>query len=278
MSTFSTERQLPALLPLALLALALAGCASRPAPSAGQAEDAVNVVKPVREQAAAPVAAASSAEHVTPVPHTVQAEQMAMQAAPDYFNGIQLMQGGKLDQAMVVFQDIGVRFPALSGPLVNQGLIYLKKQQYQDALDTADKALAVNGSNPYAWNLRGMSLRELGRFKEARAAYEKALALDPLYAKAHFNLGVLADLYLQDLPLALGHYEKYQALQKTPDTAVGNWITDLRNRLGMNTPPPAPAPAAAEAAPAGTEQAPAGDAAPADPQPAAEAAPAGAAG
>lgn len=126
----------------------------------------------------------------------------------------------------------------LSGPLVNQGLIYLRQEKWGEALNVLDQALKINPQNPFAWNQRGVAFRAQGKFKDARAAYEKALAIDPQYAKAHFNLGVLADLYLQDLQLALLHYERYQSLQRKPDQAVGTWIADLRNRLGIATPTP----------------------------------------
>jgi hypothetical protein len=61
----------------------------------------------------------------------------------------------------------------------------------------------------------------------------KPLALSPNYAKAHFNLGVLAELYLQDLPLALTHYEAYQNTQTEADSTVAKWVIDLQKRTGV---------------------------------------------
>ncbi|MFP5383880.1 MAG: tetratricopeptide repeat protein [Gammaproteobacteria bacterium] len=211
-----------------LLAVVLSGCAgtSRKADTAD-----AGAIKPVRE-ITAPAAATSTAAHVTPVPATAEVQAMAPAAVPDYLAAINLVRANKLDDALMIFQGISGQYPRLSGPLVNEGLIHLHQGRPQDALDALDRALKANEQNPYAWNLRGVALREFGKFSEARASYERALALDPLYARAHFNLGVLADLYLQDLPLAISHYEKYQALQVKPDQAVGNWISDLRNRSG----------------------------------------------
>lgn len=232
-------------LPLMLLAALLAACTSGPKQKADI--DNVNTVRSVRQQPAAPAVAASDSVHKTTVTASAQAQSAAQQAVADYFAAVQAMKAGKLDDALVGFQTISAQHPVLSGPLVNQALIYIRQEKWGDALDTVDQALKVNGRNPFAWNLRGIVLREQGKFKDARAAYEKALAIDPNYAKAHFNLGVLADLYLQDLPLALNHYERYQSLQKKPDTAVTNWIGDLRNRLGI-----APSAPAAPATPAPT--------------------------
>ena len=50
------------------------------------------------------------------------------------------------------------------------------------------------------------------------------------YARAHFNLAVLGELYLQDMNLALNHFRAYQNLQKLPDENVANWIVDLERR------------------------------------------------
>ena len=137
-----------------------------------------------------------------------------------------------------MFQSLSSRFPQLSGPLVNQGLIYLEQDKNEDAEAVLRQALQANSQNPYAYNSLGLALREQGKFDEARSAYESALALDPKYARAHFNLGVLAELYMQDLNLALNHFRQYQALQKQPDQTVANWIVDLERRA------PAPPPAA----------------------------------
>jgi tetratricopeptide (TPR) repeat protein len=132
--------------------------------------------------------------------------------------------------------------------------ILLKQEKYAEAEKQLRDALAINAKNPYANNLLGIALREQGKFKEAKAAYEAALALDPNYAKAHFNLGVLADLYMQDLPTALSHYERYQGLQSKPDPAVANWIVDLQKRTGVYKAPPRPAAPVAAAAEGGSSE------------------------
>ena len=74
--------------------------------------------------------------------------------------------------------------------------------------------------------------REFGeKFEEARDNYEKALKIDPNYAYAHLNYGILLDLYLGELDNALDHYQTYQKLAPEEDKEVEKWIVDLERRI-----------------------------------------------
>ena len=63
-------------------------------------------------------------------------------------------------------------------------------------------------------------------------AYQRAVEIDPNYAIAYLNLGVLCDLYLQQPQRALEAYERYLSLAGTPDEKVNGWVTELKKRLG----------------------------------------------
>jgi tetratricopeptide (TPR) repeat protein len=69
-----------------------------------------------------------------------------------------------------------------------------------------------------------------GQFAKAREAYERAIALDPNYAQAVLNLGILNDMYLWDAKRALELYDRYLALTPGGDAVVTKWIADLKNR------------------------------------------------
>lgn len=241
------------------LPLVLAGCSSSPKrPAAGTVDDAAvgsnepDLVAQLRErmasgklqrkekEPAAPVASGRDTSSAPTVNVNPEKQQAAMAVGADYARALMLMRSGSDAEAITLLTQISRRTPEFSGPLVNMAAILLKQGKYADAEKQLRDALAINAKNPYANNLLGIALREQGKFADARTAYEAALALDPNYAKAHFNLGVLADLYMQDLPKALSHYERYQSLQSKPDPAVANWIVDLQKRTGVYKAPARP--------------------------------------
>ena len=159
----------------------------------------------------------------------VHAEQAA-QARRDFIRAIDTMRAGNNQEAMVLLQSITARFPLLSGPWVNQALIHFRLAEYGPAATKLHKAIALYPDHPYAHNLLGIAQRELGQFNASRSSYEKAIELDRNYAKAYYNLGVLADLYLQEFQLALESFQHYQDLQEQPDKQVRVWIKDLTRR------------------------------------------------
>ncbi|MDF1629386.1 MAG: tetratricopeptide repeat protein [Alcanivoracaceae bacterium] len=262
MSTSSINRRLA----LAAAIVLFAGCASKPATDTDLGLDGgPGGPSKYAEQRSGEAAAESDAEHIPPVPHDPAVEAIALEAMPEYARALQAMRAGETDKALVMFQSVASRYPQLSGPLVNQGIIRQQQQKYPKAEEALRQALGVNNRNPYAHNALGLALREQGKFVEARKHYETAIELDPKYARAHFNMGVLAELYLQDLPLALQHFRQYQSLQRQLDQSVANWVVDLERRVPDAV--PAAAEPAAEAAAAETASPDAGgDQQNADPQ------------
>ena len=101
--------------------------------------------------------------------------------------------------------------------------------------ERAAEATAGNASTApeaaAAVNREGVLQRRDGNFAAARAAYERALTLDPTHADAERNLAILLDLYLDDPSAALPHYERCQALTQGTDKEVTAWLVELKTRL-----------------------------------------------
>ena len=75
----------------------------------------------------------------------------------------------------------------------SRALVGLK--QYKEALNSADRAIALNSGIAQSWNNRGVSLWYLQKPQEALAALQRAINIDPEYTRGLFNYGrVLSSL------------------------------------------------------------------------------------
>ena len=116
---------------------------------------------------------------------------------------------------------------------MNLAIIHVNNEDDDAARASIDAALAINPDHAPALNQQGMLLRRNGKFLEAEAAYLKAVTASPDYGLAHYNLGVLNELYLQRLDVALQHFEQYYAIVGD-DKQVEKWISDLTRRVAAN--------------------------------------------
>jgi len=141
-----------------------------------------------------------------------------------------VMAAGDFLEAELRFKEFLLQFPTYSAAHVNLAIIHASNGNDDAVLDSIEAALAIDPEYAPALNQKGMLLRRNGKFIEAEAAYLKAVTSDPEYALAHYNLGVLNELYLQRLDIALQHFELYQGLVGN-DKQVEKWIADLRRRV-----------------------------------------------
>jgi predicted O-linked N-acetylglucosamine transferase (SPINDLY family) len=118
----------------------------------------------------------------------------------------------------------------LAAALSDRGNLLRDLGRYQDALASYDRSLELKPDEAEAFYQRGNTLLKLKRPDDALASYDRALKLSPDYADALYNCGVA----LQSLKRpeeALAHYDR--ALQLKPDDAQalnnrGNALLDLR--------------------------------------------------
>lgn len=203
----------PVKLGVALIALALGGCASVKEPL----QSAQRAVAKAVEPAASAVMAAVPEAPIDP------GAQRAFDDAKA------LLRAGRTADAERAFKVLAAQHPNLGGVHANLGLIARNAGRLDEAIAAGEAAVKVSPRQPAFHNQLGLSYRLKGRFADARVVYERAIELDGNYADAHLNLGILLDLYLGQNALALTHYERYAAL--TPaDAAAGKWIADIKVR------------------------------------------------
>lgn len=154
------------------------------------------------------------------------------QARKEFERAIALMNEAQYDQAIELLGKVVERSPDITAPYINLAIAYRQVNKPDQAEAHLKTALNLIPDHPVAGNEYGLLCRKAGRFDEARQIYEKVIVRFPDYYPVRRNLGILCDLYLNDLECALEQYEIYSE-GMPEDRQVTFWIADLRNRLGQ---------------------------------------------
>lgn len=147
----------------------------------------------------------------------------------NYQKALALLQRDELDAGIELLEKVTSKAPGITAPYIDLGIAYGLAGDYEKAEHRLKAALKLAPAHPVVLNELGIVYRKTGRFEAARRSYEAALAVHPGFHYARRNLGVLCDLYLEDLACALQHYEMYNAIVPG-DEFVSMWMVDVRNR------------------------------------------------
>jgi tetratricopeptide (TPR) repeat protein len=190
---------------LVCLILLLAGCASAPTPP--EASD-----------------------------NTAKAQAEANREIAMYAIAMADIQDNKLQTAQELLTKITDKRPELAGPWANLALIDIKNKDYAKARQHVNKALKRDPALPQAYNLLGFLDKQDGNINQAIDDYQQAIAKKPDYAVAHYNVALLYDIYLQDIPNAIQHYKRYLDLTNNQDQRTADWVKELESSLKRGTP------------------------------------------
>lgn len=163
---------------------------------------------------------------------------VAPAAERDFSRAVSMIKNEQFQDAEPLLLKLTQEFPNLRGPLINLGIVYLRTERLDDAVNTFRKLVQLNPAQASGHNYLGVAFRSKGEFENARKAYEQAIAADPTFADAYLNLGVLHDLYLSQPGKALSYYEKYKQMANADDAQrIEKWIADVqrRNKPAVNT-------------------------------------------
>lgn len=108
----------------------------------------------------------------------------------------------------------------------HQGDQYYKAGQYESAIESYNKAIALRPKFPEAYNKRGNANIKIGQHDKAIDDYNKAIALNPQYVYAYNNRGNAYDdkgqydLAIDDYNVAIAHFEGYALAYYNREIAI----------------------------------------------------------
>jgi len=93
-------------------------------------------------------------------------------------------------QALLLWKDAdGIKNKAIA--YNNRGNVYQYLEQYDKAISDYNKAIELNPNYAKAYNNRGVAYDDLKQYDKAISDYTKALELNPNYAEAYNNRGLV---------------------------------------------------------------------------------------
>jgi protein O-GlcNAc transferase len=144
-----------------------------------------------------------------------------------YQHGLQMLQAGRLEEALGDFDRLMQLLPDNVDVLNNRAALLLELQRPQEALASLDRALQLRPGFPLALTNRGNALRTLHRPQEALACYEAALAGAPASPELLANTAnALADLQLHER--AVSFYERSLRQLRDPEILCSRGDSLLR--------------------------------------------------
>jgi len=101
-----------------------------------------------------------------------------------------IAQTGIWKNSLILWTTVITKDPAVFFAYNNRGLTYDDMGRFDEAIADFDKAIALAPSDHQAYTNRGMLFGKTGRFDKAITDFEKAIALAPSRPEAYNNLGI----------------------------------------------------------------------------------------
>lgn len=95
-----------------------------------------------------------------------------------------LLEDGRLDEGRAALAEVPESAMPDPTAYINVGILFMNKSQQQDAYGYFDKAVNMNPNRGESYYYRGLAQLQMQKLKEAKADFEKVLALSPESSEA----------------------------------------------------------------------------------------------
>jgi tetratricopeptide (TPR) repeat protein len=102
--------------------------------------------------------------------------------------GLDALERGQIDTAREWFHEALRAVPQLSREYMNEAVEWIRAEEYERAVGSLDRALALNPKYPDLHNYRGIALCELERYDEATIAFRHSAELGGDHVAPRLNL------------------------------------------------------------------------------------------
>lgn len=106
-----------------------------------------------------------------------------------YDDGVRLMNGGNIEQAIEKFNASLKIDSVYVNALLKRGYCYIQKKNFIEAINDFDRAIALEPQNNFAYTSRGSAKMKIQKFEEAIADYNIALNINAEDTEALNNRG-----------------------------------------------------------------------------------------
>ncbi len=158
----------------------------------------------------------------------------------NFSQALSLASEEKYEEAALLLEELSENNAQLSGPAYNRAVLAYKEDDMKLALEWVDIALARNAYNLDAKNLKANIFKNQAKFEAAEIEYKGIISMWGAYLPAYKNLGILYDMYMGKLALALEQYRLYDSLNPKIDKQVEGWIAVIARQMPAE-PEPVPA-------------------------------------
>ncbi len=156
-----------------------------------------------------------------------------------YASGVDQLNNGNYEKAIEIFTEFIYKYPShnyLDKVYEGRGYAYLKLQKYSNAISDFDIAIELNPYNYYAYNSRGIAKQSPKLYPEiidlagALDDFKKAIEIEPGFATAYFNRGMLYYSFL-DYKKAISDFENAIKLNPNYELKLRSLINEMKSKL-----------------------------------------------
>lgn len=181
--------------------------------------------------AAGPSTTVSTSDSTTQKRQAVKAEPLTEEQQSLMNLARQAMSDKRWEAAEASLESLVSERPEVSSIHAARAWVARQQGNPDQAMAAYRRAFDLDPGDAVSANNLALLLRERGQFQQAVKLLQEGLRYSPDTANLHYNLAVIAELYLLDLELALAHYREFRALTEQEGQLVAGWIADLERRL-----------------------------------------------